>query len=134
MTRITLDTDYNDDVKLTGVSDGPVRFRAADGHEASVEHELAVELVESRSDVTFSSGVPIHREDLRELASALPTDDVHGNMASDEIIGFLERFDDAELSVLKRNPDALTTERDGSDTVYAVEESDDGAGDGAEGE
>lgn len=131
MTRITLDTTHNDDVKLTGVGDDPVRFRAADGHEASVGHELAVELVESRSDVTFSSGVPIHREDLRELASALPTDDVHGNMASDEIVGFLERFYDAELSVLKRNPGALTTERDGDDTVYTVDES---AGGGEEDE
>lgn len=127
MTRITIETDHHGDVKLTGIDGGPVRFRSVDDHEASVGHELAVALVEENDDVTFASGVPRHREDLRELAAELPTDDVHGNMPSNDIVAFLEQFGDGDLEVLKRDPSALTERREGSETVYEVESDTDDA-------
>lgn len=124
MTRIKLRTDHLGDVRLTGLNE-PVRFPAADDHEVSVDHERAVELVESHDKITLASGVPRYRQDLRELASELPTDAVHGNMPSDEIVEFLEQFDDAELALLKRNPGTLVERTENRETFYEVEPEDD---------
>lgn len=132
MTRITLTSpDHHGDIVKTGEG-RRVRFPAAEGHECSVPHEDAVTLVESYDDVEFASGVPRMRADLRELGAALPTDELNGNSPSDEIVEFLEQFEDDELDVLKANPGALTERRSGDETVYAVELADDSTDEEAE--